>query len=183
MGEVILHEMGHVLGFGTVCKWVAEGTVGNDGNLLCPGEVSYLGSPSLPDDPGADTYFSGQRAIAAFDAVGGSGYSGAKVPVENLAGPGSGDSHWRESVFNTELMTPSLDGGGLNQLSIVTIEQFADIGYGVDVTGADSYTLPGPFAGPTPVSGDRRVIDLRGDVRQGPIAVVNAKGEIVKVIR
>ena len=39
-------------------------------------------------------------------------------------------------------MTPS----GTGALSAITVQSLADIGYGVDVTQADKYTLPGAAA-------------------------------------
>ncbi len=96
---VVMHEMGHVLGIGSI--W---------------GRKELLQNPSMPSNPGADTYFSGPRAIAAFDDAGGAtGYAlGSKVPVENNASAGSADSHWRESVMGPELMTPNLNSGRIN---------------------------------------------------------------------
>ena len=41
-----------------------------------------------------------------------------------------------------ELMTPS----GTGALSAITVQSLDDIGYGVDVTQADKYTLPGAAA-------------------------------------
>src|SRR5688572_16715280 len=76
MRRVIIHEMGHALGFGTI--W------GNRSLLIGEGE--------------ADPTFSGTQAIARFNSVGGTNYSGAKVPVENTGGAGTRDAHWRESV-------------------------------------------------------------------------------------
>lgn len=84
--NVILHEMGHVLGIGTL--WDTEG---------------YLADPS--QQGGTDPHFTGSLAVSAFDAVGGTSYTGAKVPVENTGGTGTADGHWRESVFDAELMT------------------------------------------------------------------------------
>ena len=69
--EVILHELGHVLGIGTL--WEAKG---------------FLQNPSLAGASDADTHFSGPLAIEAFNAAGGDSYPAAKVPVENRAGPG-----------------------------------------------------------------------------------------------
>lgn len=175
LDEVILHEMGHVLGFGTLCQWAVAGTSG------CENAQGLLVNPSLPSHKGADTHFTGAHAIQGFDAVGGSSYTHAKVPVENQAGEGSGDSHWRESVFDTELMTPSLDAGRTNALSVVTLMQFMDLGYQVDVTKADSYALPTPFPGASRVAGKRGKIDLRGDVLHAPITVMSPKGKILKV--
>ena len=50
----------------------------------------------------------------------------------------------RESVFNDELMTSISEGGGVvEKLSIVTIQAFADRGWAVDLSAADTYQLPG----------------------------------------
>ena len=116
LSEVILHEMAHVLGFGTVWKTL---------NL-----VSGV----------SDRYFNGPLAIRAFDNAGGRGYSGPKVPVEDDSG------HWRGSVFGDELMTASVrpDFDGSLPLSAITIQSLADHGYEVNVGQADEYRLPGP---------------------------------------
>jgi len=161
---VVLHEMGHVLGVGTT--WQRAG---------------LLQEPSR-GNPGVDTHFSGPLAIEAFDAAGGKLYTkGAKVPVENSGEEGSADSHWRESVMGTELMTPFLSITE-NPLSAITIQSLADVGYRVDVGYADAWndvvTAP-----PRVAAEAEEVIDLRGDVRRGPITVVDARGRVVRVIR
>jgi hypothetical protein len=115
--EVVLHEMGHVLGFGT--SW---------GSLL----VGAGGS-----NPG----FVGSVAAGAWQAIGGTG----PVPVENTGGIGTADGHWRESVFGTELMTGYL-GAGAAPLSTVTIGSLADLGYQVDLQAADAFGLAGLHA-------------------------------------
>ena len=108
-----LHEIGHVLGFGTI--WTALG---------------FLQNP-----PNGDTYFSGPLAIAAFDDAGGRDYTGAKVPVA------VDRVHWRPSIFWGEVMT------GARALSAITVQSMADLGYGVNVSQADAYTLLGATAG------------------------------------
>ena len=85
-------------------------------------------------DPEGDPHFNGPLAIAAFDDAGGRDYAGNKVPVEG--------SHWRYPMFRGELMKP----GGGPALSAITVQSLADLGYGVDVTQADPYTLPGTAA-------------------------------------
>lgn len=166
MLSVVLHEMGHVLGIGTI--WSLKGLLQN---------------PSWPDSPGVDTHFSGAGAIAAFDAAGGDSYSGGeKVPVENSAGPGSADGHWRESVLDTELMTPFLDVLVPNPLSAITIESLADLGYAVDVNQAEAFSMVFPVLARSPGVGSR-IIDLSGDIRRGPITVVDRNGRIVEVRR
>ena len=163
MEEVVLHEMGHVLGIGT--GWRTFGLLVN---------------PSLPDNSGADTHFPGPLTIAAFDEAGGTTYSGGqKVPVENRAGPGSGDSHWRESVLDHELMTPFQNGGVLDPLSAITIQSLADMGYAVDVSLAEPYRLPGAAA----VAADpARKIEYGDDILRTPIIVVDRNGRVVRVI-
>lgn len=122
---VLLHEMGHVLGIGTL--WSNAGLVAN---------------PSLPETPDADTRFLGRQAAAVADILVGSGDS---VPVENGARPGSSDGHWREGVFRNELMTPFLDRVGPAPLSELTIASLEDLGF---------YTTNGDAADPfTPLVG------------------------------
>ncbi len=129
---VALHEIGHALGFGTY-PWTAH-------NLL---KDPSRGPFSTIITPSPDTYFSGAKAVAAFDAAGGTSYTGTKVPVENGSSTRyrpSLDSHWRQSVIQSELMTPGFSDPG--PLSAITIQSMADLGYTVDVTQADAYTLP-----------------------------------------
>jgi hypothetical protein len=142
---VILHEMGHVLGFGTI--WSLKGLLLN---------------PSMPNSPGVDTYFGGTQAIAAFNAAGGNGYGGQKVPVENtLGGAGTRDSHWREGQLLHELMTGFLSGPA-QPLSAITIRSLQDLGYTVSVASADAYTfIPQISAGQAP---EREAVHLVRDI-------------------
>ena len=114
--DLILHEMAHVLGFGTLWKRM---------NL-----VRGVG----------DRHFTGPLTIQAFDDAGGRTYSGPKVPVENDSG------HWRKSVFGNEIMTWGTVGGRSARypLSAITIQSLADMGYRVNSDLADEYRLPSP---------------------------------------
>jgi hypothetical protein len=164
--DVTLHEMGHVLGFGTL--WDKFDTL--------------LINPSLPSSTGADTHFAGNAAIAAFDAAGGTAYAGGgKVPVENQLGAGSSDSHWRESILRAELMTPELTAGIINPLSAITTESLADLGYTVDSSVVDSFspTVSAPARLRAP---GRRVINLENDTYRGPLEVVDPSGRVIKTI-
>ena len=88
-------------------------------------------------DLSGDPHFNGPLAIAAFNDAGGRDYTGKKVPVQKDG------VHWRGDVFSLgELMLPW--GGAA--LSAITVQSLADLGYGVDVTQADPYTLPGAAA-------------------------------------
>ena len=164
MEEVILHEMGHVLGIGTF--W---------------GQAGLLIDPSLPDNQGADTHFNGPLAIAAFDEAGGTDYEGARVPVENRAGPGSGDAHWRESVLDHELMTPYQNGGIADPLSTITIQSLADLGYKVNAALAEPFRLPGADVAPD-IDEPVDKIEYGDDILRGPIIVVDRDGRVVRVI-
>jgi subtilisin-like proprotein convertase family protein len=116
--RVIMHEMGHVLGFGTI--WQRLGLRQGAGTI----------NPT----------FTGPKAMAEFALLLDAGGT-VTVPLANTGGPGTRDSHWRESVFGNELMTGFLDVGE-NPISRLSIAAFADTGYQVDYNAADAYALP-----------------------------------------
>lgn len=156
-GLVIEHEMGHVLGYGTI--W-------DNLNLI-------VGAG------GSDPHFVGAQALAAFDRSGGLSYAlGAKVPVENTGGAGTRDSHWRESVFKNELMTGFINTGA-NPLSVVSTASMGDLGYLVNYAASDGYTVP---AAAPPVAVQGPVLDLGDDILRLPIQVVDRVGRVVRTI-
>ena len=79
--------------------------------------------------------------MSAFELAGGAPVNGVGVPVENSGGEGTRDSHWREAVMANELMTGFVSPGS-NPLSAITIGSLEDIGYQVDYSAADPYTVP-----------------------------------------
>jgi len=117
LNDVITHEMGHVLGIGTV--W-------SNKNLL-------KGAGS------SNPTFTGKGAMTEFGKLKGVGPTA--VPVENTGGPGTADSHWRETVFRNELMTGFVGASG-NPMSRMTVGSLADLGYVVDLNAAEPYKLP-----------------------------------------
>ena len=133
----------------------------------------------------ATTHFNGPLAIAAFNDAGGRDYTGKKVPVSG--------GHWRRPVLSGELM---VSGGGA-ALSAITVQSMADLGYGVDVTQADPYTLPGTSAGKasakiavaTPaisgvdVTQTDTYIQCGAGLRREPIYVVDPQGRVIRTIR
>ncbi|SEK98113.1 Leishmanolysin [Roseovarius nanhaiticus] len=115
--DVILHEMAHVLGFGTL--WARKGLIAGAGSV--------------------DPRFTGPAAAGEFarlDPAGGQG-----VPLANTGGVGTREGHWRELVFGDELLTGFLSGSD-RPLSAMSIASFADLGYEVDLGRADPYALP-----------------------------------------
>ena len=158
-GSVILHEMGHVLGIGTL--WSTFGLLQNP---------SSAGSP-------LDTYFSGTNAIAGFNSIGGNTYSaGQKVPVENGGGAGTMNGHWRESVLANELMTGYLTGS-TQPMSLVTVRSLTDLGYAVDVTAADAFTLSLALRAEGPTTG----IKLHNDLYTGPLYAMDRQGRLTRL--
>lgn len=115
--SVILHEMGHVLGIGTL--WERLGLLFGAGT--------------------SNPIFVGQNAKAEYNQIFNTNASG--VPVENGGGQGTRDSHWRESILKNELMTGYLDNGS-NPLSRITVASLADLGYTVNINRADNYVAP-----------------------------------------
>ncbi len=158
--DTILHEMGHVLGIGTY-GWSTMGLLQNPADRY---SAVYQ-----------DTYFSGWRAVEAFNDAGGRTYNGPKVPVESEAwSAGSRNGHWRESVMQTELMTPYA-GSGRDPISRITLMSLADLGYSVALAQADRYTLP---AG-SPDMDLGEATPYGEDMLDGPIMVVDKDGSIV----
>ena len=162
--SVVTHELAHVLGFGTV--WT---------------DHDRLRNPSDPNRPNADTHFEGPLTIAAFDAAGGAGYGGSKVPVENTGVRGSADGHWRQSVFEDEMMTPFLTGSA-QPMSAVTLESLYEIGYEINLREAESFGLS--HAGVAGMAMPRGpVIYLGNDIARIPMRGLDQKtGRVIKVI-
>lgn len=160
LGSVILHEMGHVLGIGSL--WTTFGLLKN---------------PSTVGGPALDTYFAGTNAIAGFDAIGGSTYTGGqKVPVENMFSAGTINSHWRESVLANELMTGFLNSGS-NPLSVVTVRSLQDLGYTVNAGGADPFHLSLSLR----AMGESAQRPYGNDVIVSPLHTVDQRGRIVRI--
>ena len=160
--EVILHEMGHVLGIGLLWR-----------------RLDLLRNPAS-ETSAPDTHFTGPLAIAAFDEAGGTGYAGAKVPVENEGGQGSRNSHWRETVLALEAMTPFQHIGVAEPLSAITIQSLADLGYEVDSTFAEPYRLPDADLARALEAAPR--IPYGDDIWRGPLIFVDPNGRITRVV-
>lgn len=136
LNAVILHEMLHIIGIGTL--WGRRGILADSG-LTTVRVTGPLAAAACVNDHGG-------AAVCAGNAV----------PAENClnldpsltCGIGTIDAHWKESVFQGELMTGYLQS--VNPLSKMTIQSLADLGYTVDVSRAEAYTVPTP---PVAVSG------------------------------
>jgi hypothetical protein len=117
--DVITHEMGHVLGIGTL--WQIKGVL--DGRQT------------------PNPTFTGAAAMAEYGVLRGDGAGPVPVPVENTGGSGTRDAHWREMIFRNELMSGFIAGAG-NPISRVTAGSLQDLGYVVNLDAAEPYELP-----------------------------------------
>jgi hypothetical protein len=96
---IILHEMLHSVGFGSVWSYF-------------PGLVT-------------GGLFNGTNAVSEYHAEFGSTGS---IPVEQDGGSGTAGSHWDEGTFDTELMTGYIDKSGM-YVADMTIASLEDLGY------------------------------------------------------
>jgi hypothetical protein len=165
---VILHEMGHALGFGTI--W----------HINLPSEANYTPTVSTNDFlsgfPGSDPSFNGPNARTAFFGAiaAGTTFTGTAVPVEGSFGSGTRYSHWRESLFSNELMTGFLGPGLINPLSAFTVQQFHDLGYVVNDALADTYSFNALIL----AAGTPSFQIVEGEL-PGNITVINRQGGVV----
>ncbi len=103
--DIVLHEMLHSVGFGSIWEYT--------------GDISGAGT--------ANPLFTGEWATLAYNAVLGDGNNALGVPVEQDGGAGTRDSHWDEETFDNEIMTGYIDAS--NYVSPMTVASLEDIGY------------------------------------------------------
>lgn len=135
LDEVIVHEMGHVLGFS-----------GGIFNLNIPGvfQRTLLANPNT-----ADPRFLGEVAGAMYTSLGG---TLPTVPIEGTpCGPGTRNSHWDETTFFNELMTGFINGASanfVNPLSRMTSAAMKDLGYQAVPMGEEYELRASPLPDP-----------------------------------
>ena len=137
--DIAVHEIAHALGF----------------------HVSIWHALELVDIDDPDPHFKGRGARSAFDVEGGWRWEGKKVPLA------PDYTHWRESIFGDEVMTPYIDwDNGI--FSATTLQAMGDLGYRVDPSQSEAYTLPG--VGKPAAAGTRRAVCGAGGI--GGVGVV-----------
>jgi hypothetical protein len=118
--SVVLHEMLHVIGIGSL--WRTRGLLEGEGT--------------------SDPRFTGIRGTAECVVLGfASACSGGSVPVENSGGSGTAGAHWRESVFDNELMTGFAESSANMPFSRLTTGALEDFGYVVFAGATDPFSL------------------------------------------
>jgi hypothetical protein len=115
--SVVLHEMLHSIGLGTI--WALDGLIWQ------------------PESGGA--YYTGANASAWLSVLHPelAAATGGLVPLETDGGTGTALAHWDEDAFGSELMTGYLNDDAENALSEMSIGALADLGYRV----ADQYAI------------------------------------------
>lgn len=116
--SVVMHEMLHVMGVGGL--WRAKGLVVNAGTT--------------------DPRFIGLGGVAGCATIGFQLSCVNGAPLENAGGAGTAEVHWRESVFDTELMTGFADAPPM-PFSALTTGAIEDQGYLVNYLAIDPFAL------------------------------------------
>ena len=120
---VVLHELLHVIGIGTLWRT----------------HDKLVGSNT------ADPRFTGLLAAGQCVSAGGiTNCSDGRVPVENIGGSGTAEAHWRESVFDAEVMTGFVETNAEMPFSAISIASLQDLGYAVNLLSADPFQVPLP---------------------------------------
>ena len=119
LDDLILHEVGHVLGIGTI--W-GRGALAP----LVDGGTDAI-----------DPIFVGVNALGAFARLGQSRrFTGRTVPLQlNSRG------HWRGDAFAGEVMAPSLVAAA-QPTSAVTVAALRDMGWDAELEAYEEFTLP-----------------------------------------
>ncbi len=168
LAPVILHEMGHALGFGILWSISIPGL----------GSIQLISGGGNCAAPAPNPTFNGAAARAAFfGSVGaGSTFTGIPIPIENTSGCGTAYSHWRKSTFGAELLTGFLSTGVATPLSAMTVQSLRDLGYVVNDAPADVYT----FQAFIQEFGAARIrLEEDPSLLQGQIRVINRTGRTV----
>lgn len=140
---VVLHEILHIAGVGTL--WRGHGLLAGSGT--------------------SDPRFTGLLAAARCVAAGGGTVcASGSVPVENSGGSGTIEAHWREAIFDSELMTGFVEATPAMPFSTITLASLEDLGLTVNYMTADPYTVPAaPLVSPRlaqPLLGTWEVLEL-----------------------
>ena len=117
--ETLTHEVGHILGIGTIWDPFVNG-------------LTYNGDIGV---------FERNRTRPDLNSSG--------IELENTGGPGSFGGHWRDSLYGEEIMSSFaselggvIGGDFIESLSRMTVGAMEDMGYGVNYAGVDPYGPP-----------------------------------------
>lgn len=137
--EIIVHEIGHTLGFGT--RWV-------DNQVYNPATSSATSVGQYTGAKGVDVYNTEFGLNETF------------IPIENDGGQGTADSHFDEELFgiaingdstvasglrfgpnNSDILTGFFNPNAPSTFSETTAATFHDIGFNVDFTAIENFNV------------------------------------------
>ncbi|UQN06832.1 excalibur calcium-binding domain-containing protein [Deinococcus sp. QL22] len=125
--DTMIHEMLHALGVGTL--WEADYRVSisgdsDDKNLIKKVSGKY--------------YYTGAKALAAYQNLGGKVGAGTGIPLDADGG------HWAGRAVCSEILSGDAGDytGRVNPVSPLTLGALEDLGYRVNRAAANRYTLP-----------------------------------------
>jgi FG-GAP-like repeat len=122
--SIIIHELAHALGFGTIWEPITFPTLGRSIGR------SYINRTS-------QTYNGNTYAGYAYGDLLGQFGTGLAVPIDEVF------AHWSESVFDAELMTTFAElRGEAMPVSALTLSSLRDLGWRVNYGAAQAYSLP-----------------------------------------
>lgn len=133
--QAALHEIGHVLGLGTLWDMPSTRQIDYAPTNACINAVNFTRTPK----------YNGAQAKVQFASLTG-GAAGTGIPLESALGPGSRCSHWDSDALPGEIMIAVLHIGRQHGLSRVTAGGLADLGYSVDYSKADQSYSAGALA-------------------------------------
>ena len=130
--DVILHEMIHTLGFGSLWdNYYPDILTIEETTEWFEGEFTKRPTDDVFETTSTAVY-NGVEGNAEYNAE--NGTSDAKIDVETDGASGTALAHWDEDIYGSELMTGYLGGTGDSvYLADWSLAALADIGYDVDL--------------------------------------------------
>jgi hypothetical protein len=145
--RVIMHEMGHVLGIGTLWHNFRKGSAGDADN---------------------DPRYIGVKGNEGYKQIGG---LRSDIPIANTGGGGTANGHWRESTFPDELMSGYASGA--MPASIMTVKTLEDLGYTVDESKAEAYSMLASQTNDIKFANVRMLVDDIATFKQDTVMTFN----------
>ncbi|MCK8479120.1 T9SS type A sorting domain-containing protein [Psychroserpens algicola] len=193
--SVVLHELGHGLGFLGFGRTNANGTEGllRNSGFLSPYDNYVENGAGIDIDQFADPSFALLTQYTSGDLFSNSPLATAanngvrpEIWAPSNFNPGSSYSHWDDNVFpnNNEnsLMTPSIGNGQANHnTGPITRALFEEMGWTIcDALSVDEFTLESLQVSPNPFNEDIRIV-LPGNYNDSDfnISVFDINGRVI----
>ncbi len=157
---VVLHEMLHVTGIGTLWDGAFFDLIGDSG--------------------GSDPYYTGTNAIAKYNEIFGTNIT--QLPIEDDGGIGTAEGHWEENEthlavdgLDNELMTGYVESSSIAMpLSEITVGSLEDMTYEVNYDMADPYSGSGTGSGPAAALRIDSLASIKGAIQ----GLANSRAQI-----